>query len=77
MFFNQGNECNLGIKPNFENFEFWVVSISRFGLDTTTLNLFQKLRLDLSMVFTQIFEFSSQNFSISLLRNLIFQPSEA
>ena len=29
------------------------------------------------MVFAQKFEFSSQNLSISLLKNLIFQPSEA
>ena len=61
----------------FENFELWVVSISKFGLVTTTINLFQKLRLDLQMVFAQKFEFSSQNVSISLLKNLIFQPSES
>ena len=29
------------------------------------------------MVFAQKFEFSSQNVSISLLKNLIYQPSEA
>ena len=50
---------------------------SRFALALTVFPQFQKLRLRWSMVFTKEFEFQFQKFITSLLRNLIFQPSEA
>ena len=77
VFFNQKNKRNLGVKLNFENFDFWVVPISKFALSMTMINQFQILRLKLRMVFTQKFEFWFQNFFTSFLRNFIFQPSEA
>ena len=54
-----------------------VVLNSRFALALTVFPQFQKLRLRWSMVFTKEFEFQFQKFITSLLRNLIFQPSEA
>ena len=77
MFSNQKNKWNLGVKSNFENFEFWVVPISKSALVMTTVHQFQKLRLVFCMVFNQEFEFCSQNFITSLLRNSIFLHSEA
>ena len=77
MFSNQKNKWNLGVKSNFENFEFWVVPISKSALVMTTVHQFQKLRLFFCMVFNQEFEFCSQNFITSLLRNSIFLHSEA
>ena len=57
MFSNQKNKWNLGVKSNFENFEFWVVLISKSILVTSTARNFQKLGLVLCMVFNQQFEF--------------------
>ena len=77
MFSNQKNKWNLGVKSNFENFEFWVVPISKSALVTTTVHQFQKLGLVLCMVFNQEFEFCVQTFFTSLLKNSIFIHSEA
>ena len=57
MFSNQKNKGNLGVKSNFENFEFWVVPISKSALVTITDHQFQKLRQILCMVINQEFEF--------------------
>ena len=77
MFFNQKNIWNWGVKTDFVNFHHMVVLNSRFALALTVFPQFQKLRLCWSMVFTKEFEFQFQKFITSLLRNLIFQPSEA
>ena len=77
VFSNQKNQWNLGVKSNFENFEFWVMPISKSALITTTVHQFQKLRLVLRMVFNQEIEFCSQNCITSLFRNSIFLHSEA
>ena len=77
MFFNQKNIWNWGTKTDFVIFHLLVVLNSRFALDMTVFPQFQKLRLWWSMVFTKEFEFYFQKFIASLLRNLIFQPSEA
>ena len=77
MFFNQENKWNLGVKSNFENFEFWVMPITKCALIMITVCQFQKLRLELCMVFTQQFEFCFQNLTASLLRNSISEPSDA
>ena len=77
MFSNQKNKWNLGVKSNFENFEFWVVPISKSALVRTTVHQFQKLGLVLCMVFNQEFEFCVQLFFASLFRNSIFLHSEA
>ena len=76
-FFNQKNIWNSGAKTDFVNFHHMVVLNSRFALALTVFPQFQKLRLRWSMVFTKEFEFQFQKFITSLLRNLIFQPSEA
>ena len=62
MFSNQKNKWNLGVKSNFENFDFWVAPISKSAFVTATVHQFQKLRLVLCMVFNQEFEFCVQNF---------------
>ena len=72
MFFNQKNKWNWGVKSNFENFDFWIVPISRFALAMTTINQFQILRLKLHMVFTQKFEFWFQNFFYFTFEKLNF-----
>ena len=77
MFFNQKNIWNWGAKTDFVIFHHMVVLNSRFALVLTMFPKFQKLRLRWSMVFTKEFEFQFQKFITSLLRNLIFQPSEA
>ena len=77
MFFNQKNIWNWGTKTDFVIFHHLVVLNSRFALVMTVFPQFQKLRLQWSMVFTKEFEFYFQKFITSLLRNLIFQPSEA
>ena len=77
LFFNQKNIWNSGAKTDFVNFHHMVVLNSRFALALTVFPQFQKLRLCWSMVFTKEFEFQFQKFITSLLRNLIFQPSEA
>ena len=77
MFSNQKNKWNLGVKSNFENFEFWVAPISKSALVRTTVHQFQKLGLVLCMVFNQEFEFCVQTFFTSLLKNSIFIHSEA
>ena len=69
VFFNQKNKWNQDVKSNFENFEFWVGPISKFALED--------LNLKISIVFTQEFEFCFQIFIPLLLRNLIFETSEA
>ena len=74
MFVNQKNKWNLGVKSNFE---FWMMPITKFAPVVTTVNQFQKLRLVLCMVFNQKFEFCSQYFITSFLRNSIFLHSEA
>ena len=77
MFLNQKNIWNWGAKTDFVIFHHLVVLNSRFALVMTVFPQFQKLRLRWSMVFTKEFEFYFQKFITSLLRNLIFQPSEA
>ena len=77
MFYNQKNKWNLGVKSNFENFDFWVMLISKSALVTITVYQIQKLRLLLCMVFNQEFEFCVQSFFTSLFRNSIFLHSEA
>ena len=77
MFFNQKNKWNLGVESNFENFDFWVMLISKSALVTITVYQIQKLRLLLCMVFNQEFEFCVQLFFASLFRNSIFLHSEA
>ena len=77
MFSNQKNMWNLGVKSNFENFEFWAASISKSALVMTILIQFQKFRLVLCMVFNQEFEFFVQTFFTSRLKNSIFLHSEA
>ena len=72
MFSNKKNEWNLGVKLNFENFEFWVLLISKSTLVMTTDHQLQKLILVLWMVFNQEFEFCVQTFFTSLLKNSIF-----
>ena len=62
MFSNQNNKWNLGVNSNFENFEFWVVPISKSALVTTTVHQFQKLGLVLCKVLNQEFEFCVQSF---------------
>ena len=57
MFSNQKNKWNLGVKLNFENFEFWVVLISKSALVMTTVHQLQKLRLVLCIVFNPEFKF--------------------
>ena len=39
MFPNQKNKWNLDVKSNLENFEFWLVLISKCALVTTTLQI--------------------------------------
>ena len=77
VFSNQKNKWNLGVKLNFENFKFGVMSISKSALVTTTVNQFQKLGLVSCMVFNQEFEFCVQTFFTSLSKNSIFIHSEA
>ncbi len=77
MFFNQKNIWNSAAKTDFVNFHYMVVLNSRFTLALTVFLQFQKLRLRWSMVFTKEFAFLFQKFITLLLRNLIFQPSEA
>ena len=77
MLFNQENIWNWGVKTDFVNFDHLVVLNSRFALVMTVFPQFQKLRLRWIMVFPKEFEFYFQKFITSLLRNLIFQPSEA
>ena len=72
MFSNQKNKWNLGVKSNFENFEFWVMPISKSALVTTTVHQFQKLGLVLCMVFNQEFEFCVQTFFYFTLEKLNF-----
>ena len=57
MFSNQKNKWNLGVKSNFEYFEFQVIPIPKSALVTATVYQFQKLRLVLCMLFNQEFEF--------------------
>ena len=44
MFSNQKNKENLGVKSNFENFEFWVAPISKSALVTTAVHQSQKIK---------------------------------
>ena len=44
MFSNQKNKWNLGVKSNFENFDFQVVPISKSALVTATFHQFQKIK---------------------------------
>ena len=77
MFFNQKIIWNLGAKTDFVIFHHMVVLNSRFALALTVFIQIQNLRLCWSMVFTKEFEFQFEKFITSLMKNLIFQPSEA
>ena len=77
MFVNQENTWNLGVKTDFDNFDHLVVLNSRFALVMTVFPQFQKSRLGCNLDFTKEFEFHFQKFFTSLMRNLIFQASEA
>ena len=77
MFFNQKNKWNQDVKSNFENFEFWVGPISKFALVRIIVHQLKNLNLKICMVFTQEFEFCFQIFIPLVLRNLIFETSEA
>ena len=77
MFFNQKNEWNQDVKSNFENFEFWIGPISKFALVTIIVHQLKNLNLKICMVFTQEFEFCFQIFIPLVLRNFIFETSEA
>ena len=77
MFFNQKNEWNQDVKTNFENFEFWVGPIPKFALVRIIVHQSKNLNLKICMVFTQEFEFCFQIFIPLVLRNLIFETSEA
>jgi len=46
VFFKQKNKWIMGIESNIENFEFWVMPITKFALDMITIHEFQKLRLE-------------------------------
>ena len=77
MFFNQKNEWNQDVKSNFETSEFWVVPIPKFALVRIIVHQLKNLNLKICMVFTQEFEFCFQIFIPMVLRNLIFETSEA
>ena len=77
MFSTQKNKWSLGVKSNFENFEFWVVPNFKYALVTTTVHQFQKSRLVLCMIFNQEIELCVQAFFTWLLKNSIFLHSEA
>ena len=77
MFFNQKNEWNQDVKSNFETSEFWVVPIPKFALVRIIVHQLKNLNLKICMVFTQEFEFCFQIFIPLVLRNLIFETSEA
>ena len=77
VFFNQKNKWNSSVNSNFENFEFWVLSILKFGLFGTMFPQFQKLRPVSETVFTLDLRFSYKKIFSSLSRNPIFKPSEA
>ena len=65
------------MNQNFENLDFLLLSLSKFGHFTTMLNQFQKMRPVLQSVFTQEFNFDSQNFIASFLENSIFSAYDA
>ena len=77
MFFNQKNEWNQDVKSNFENSEFWVGLISKFAHVRIIAHQLQNSNLEIVMGFTQEFEFCFQIFIPLVLRNLIFETSEA
>ena len=77
VFCNEKNKWNLGVKSNFENFDFLVMLISKSALVTITVYQIQKLRLLSCMVFNQEFEFCVKTFFTSLLKNSIFIHSKA
>ena len=43
VFIKQKNKWNLGVKSNFKNLNFWLMSIAKFALFMTTVYQFQKL----------------------------------
>ena len=77
VFFNQKNEWNQDVKSNFETFEFWVGPISKFAPVRIIVHQLKTLNVKICMVFTQEFEFYFQIFIPLVLRNLIFEISEA
>ena len=77
MFFNQKNEWNQDVKSNFETSEFWVVPIPKFALVRIIVHQLKKLNVKKGMIFTQEFDFCFQIFISLVLRNLIFETSEA
>ena len=77
MFFNNKNKRNQDVKSNFKTSEFWVVPIPKFALVRIIVHQLKNLNLKKCMVFTQDFEFCFQIFIPLVLRNLIFETSEA
>ena len=77
MFFNQKNEWNQDVKSNFETSEFWVVPIPKFALVRIIVHQLKNLNVEKGMVFTQEFDFCFKIFIPLVLRNLIFETSEA
>ena len=77
MFFNQKNKWNQDIKSNFENYEFWVGPFPKFALVRMIVNEFKNLKLKMYMVFTQEFEFCFQILIPLVLKNFVFETSEA
>ena len=60
-----------------DNFEFWVGPISKFAVIRMIIHQFKNLKLKICMDFTQEFEFFVQILIPSVLRNFVFETSEA
>ena len=77
MFSFQKNVWNSVLNLNFENLDFLLLSLSKFGHFTTMLHKFQKVRPVSKSVFTQKFNFDSLNVIASFLDMSIYSASEA
>ena len=77
MFSFQKNVWNLAVNLNFEKIDFFLMLLSKFGHFTTMFHQFQKMWPVLYSVFTQKFNFDSQNIIASFLEESIFSASEA
>ena len=62
---------------NIENYEFWVGPFPKFALVRRIVNEYKNLKLYMYIVFTQEFEFWFQILIPLVLRNFVFETSEA
>ena len=74
VFFNQKNKWNSSVNSNFENFEFWVLSILKFDLFGTKFPQFQKLRPVSETVFTLDLRFSYKKFFLHFQETQFSSP---